>query len=195
MDLQYSIQFFSDWHCGSGLAAGAYVDALVIKDQDGLPFIPGKTVKGLVREAAQDILRFKYGSKEEKTAEAKMLYAAFEEFFGFFDGNSDRMVRGTAFFTNAELPENERQAILAEKLQAQMYRTVASTAISPDGVAIPQSLRRMEVVVPCTLKGEILGIPDNEDFKKLITDSLHYIKRLGQNRNRGLGRCSFSLNQ
>lgn len=42
MDIKYSIQFHTDWHCGSGLAAGADVDALVVKDKDGLPFVPGK---------------------------------------------------------------------------------------------------------------------------------------------------------
>jgi hypothetical protein len=49
----------------------------------------------------------------------------------------------------------------------------------------------MEVVVPCDLYGEILGVPENmvEEIKK----SLSYIKRLGQNRNRGLGRCTISV--
>ena len=47
--LTYQIQFHSYWHCGSGLAAGAGVDALVVKDANGLPFVPGKTIKGLLR--------------------------------------------------------------------------------------------------------------------------------------------------
>ncbi|MDE6805090.1 MAG: hypothetical protein K2J29_10705, partial [Muribaculaceae bacterium] len=65
MDIRYRIEFFSDWHCGSGLSAGADVDALVIKDDCGLPFVPGKTVKGLVREAMEDILTFKRIGNEE----------------------------------------------------------------------------------------------------------------------------------
>lgn len=32
MRIDYSIEFFSYWHCGSGLAAGADVDELAIKD-------------------------------------------------------------------------------------------------------------------------------------------------------------------
>ena len=31
-NLKYSIQFYTNWHCGSGQAAGADVDALVVKD-------------------------------------------------------------------------------------------------------------------------------------------------------------------
>lgn len=53
-DLTIKIEFFSPWHCGSGLSAGADVDSLVIKDINGLPFIPGKTIKGLIREAVED---------------------------------------------------------------------------------------------------------------------------------------------
>ena len=59
MDIKYKVIFFTDWHCGSGLAAGADVDALVIKDSDGLPYIPGKTMKGLLREAAEEIVSFR----------------------------------------------------------------------------------------------------------------------------------------
>ena len=49
--IKYVIEFYSDWHCGSGLASGAEADAVVIKDKHGLPYVPGKTLKGLVREA------------------------------------------------------------------------------------------------------------------------------------------------
>ena len=55
MKIKYKIEFHTDWHCGSGLAAGADVDALVVKDKNGMPFIPGKTIKGLVREAVEEI--------------------------------------------------------------------------------------------------------------------------------------------
>ena len=59
MNIRYKIEFHTDWHCGSGLAAGADVDALVVKDQSGLPFVPGKTIKGLLREAVEEIRGFK----------------------------------------------------------------------------------------------------------------------------------------
>ena len=67
MDIKYLIKFYNEWHCGSGLAAGADVDLLVIKDKNGLPFVPGKTMKGLMREAATDIVSF--SQKEENRLE------------------------------------------------------------------------------------------------------------------------------
>ena len=42
-DIKYKITFLTDWHCGSGLAAGADVDALVVKDKERLPYVPGKS--------------------------------------------------------------------------------------------------------------------------------------------------------
>ena len=37
-EINYRIEFFSFWHCGSGLAAGADLDERVIRDHDNLPF-------------------------------------------------------------------------------------------------------------------------------------------------------------
>ena len=52
--IDYTICFFSPWHCGSGTSAGADVDELVVKDKNGMPYIPGKTLKGLIREAVDN---------------------------------------------------------------------------------------------------------------------------------------------
>ena len=43
----------SYWHIGSGTGADAVVDAVVARDGDGLPVIPGRTIKGLLRDAMQ----------------------------------------------------------------------------------------------------------------------------------------------
>ena len=179
MDIKYKIEFHTDWHCGSGLAAGADVDALVVKDKEGMPFIPGKTIKGLVREAVEDIRGFRRMTEDE----------AFLEAFGYFDDKEDKC-KGCMFFTNAELPKNEYDAIVSNKAARFMYRTIASTAINDEGIAVEHSLRKMQVVVPCTLHGEIKGIPD--EMVAEIEQALSFIKRLGQNRNRGLGRCTIT---
>lgn len=199
MDIVYKVKFFTDWHCGSGLAAGADVDALVIKDDKGIPYIPGKTVKGLLREAVEDILAFKRNHMGADYEKEKQLFI---DTFGYYDGVTEEtgaplqraeMKRGTAFFTNVELPEAEREYIGSESLQRFMCRDISSTAIDENGIAKEHSLRKMEVTVPCTLEGKILGIPDDAVFQKLIEEAMSYIKRMGQNRNRGLGRCSFSI--
>lgn len=187
-NIKYQVTFFSQWHCGSGLSKGADVDALVIKDEDGLPFIPGRTMKGLVKEATEELLFLQNGWTEEKRD-------AFIQTFGnsedrdYSHDNSDSLKarRGNAFFGNAELDENERAAIIGNKLQKMLYNQTASTAIGKDGIAEEHSLRQTETVVPCRLHGEISGV--DERIADTVVGALRFIKRIGVNRTRGLGRC------
>ena len=175
--LHYTITFHSYWHCGSGLAAGADVDALVVKDKNRLPFVPGKTMKGLVREALENILALNKTNKKD----------AVDKAFGYF-GDKDDMSKGCMFFTNAELDENEQKAIISHKYQKHMYEGVSSTAIDKDGIACDHSLRRVEVTVPCVLHGCIKDVP--QELSEDVLNALKMIKRMGVNRNRGLGRCT-----
>jgi CRISPR/Cas system CSM-associated protein Csm3 (group 7 of RAMP superfamily) len=180
--IKYTIKFFTDWHCGSGLSSGADLDLLVIKNKDKLPFIPGKTIKGLLREAVEEIQVYsdsKFDLIEIFGAETNIKKGI----------NGDK--QGCCFFKNAELKEDLQEAIVSNKLQDYLYRSVASTAINEDGIADDHSLRKMEVTVPCELEGEILDVP--EEFVSIIENGLKFIKRLGQNRNRGLGRCTITI--
>ena len=175
-DIIYTIAFFSNWHCGSGLAAGADVDALVVKDKNSLPFVPGKTMKGLVREAVDNLLFFKGENKRDVINEA----------FGYFD-DAEETSKGCMFFTNAELNASEQNTIISDDLQKHLYNSVSSTAIKSNGIAKDHSLRKLEVVVPCILEGKIKNVP--KELVNEMLEALRFIKRLGVNRNRGLGRC------
>lgn len=181
MNIQYTITFHSYWHCGSGLAAGADVDALVIRDRDNLPFIPGKTIKGLVREAVNELLALE--GKEEADD-------AYLELFGWENQKGDESGHtASAFFSNATLTEAE--AIKANSLQEFLYESIAQTAIDPiTGTAKEHSLRKTQVVVPCELKGYINNVP--AELEVTVLNALKYIKCMGVGRNRGLGRCSIN---
>lgn len=181
MNVKYKIEFHTDWHCGSGLAAGADVDALVVKDEKGMPFIPGKTIKGLVREAVEEIF----------VLQGKNLDDNFFDAFGFFEKDKEQMRKGSMFFTNATLEDDEYKAIVSNNAARFMYRDIASTAIDNDCIAKEHSLRKMEVVVPCILFCTIYGVPKDLDEK--IEYAMKFIKRMGQNRNRGLGRCTITV--
>lgn len=101
--INYSIQIYTYWHCGSGLAAGADVDLLPVKNKKGLPYVPGKTIKGLVREAAETICSL------------QNLDIDLNECFGFFD-NAEEKRQGQTFFTNAELSELDCHIFQAQQL-------------------------------------------------------------------------------
>lgn len=174
--LNYKITFHSPWHCGAGLSAGAELDALTVKDDNGMPFIPGKTLKGLIREAAEDYVHY-----------AGLDPAPLKRVFG--DGSDEDGLTGCAHFGDATLCPAEYEAIIEGDTQAYLYNKVSSTAIGDDGLAVAHSLRSVQTVVPCTLQAAITGVPT--DFYDTLVSSLGLIKRMGLKRNRGLGRCDF----
>lgn len=108
-DLNIKIEFFSPWHCGSGLSAGADADSLVIKDTNGLPYIPGKTIKGLIREAVEDY------------AALRGLDMDLEKAFGKAATAEEVLPSGTLFFTNATLKEDEAKSILSNHVEDLLY--------------------------------------------------------------------------
>lgn len=57
MFLEYRIVFAEDWSIGSGEAGGRHLDRRIRRDGDGLPFVPGSSVLGVVREAARVLCR------------------------------------------------------------------------------------------------------------------------------------------
>ncbi len=173
MELTYKITFLSDWHCGSGLSGGAEADVTVIKDDHNLPYIAGKTIKGLLKEALEDMAEVNQCTKDDINA-----------IFGIeaYDKNDKK-----AFFSNATLSKDEREDI-TPTLSDFLYRNIASTQIKANGTAKENSLRVMEVCIPITLEGTIVC---NEDQIDLLKKALKWVRHLGVNRNRGLGRCKF----
>lgn len=181
--MKYKITFYTNWHCGSGLSSGADCDSLVVKDKNGLPFVPGKTIKGLLREAATEVVKF----KQINNGDDKLI-----KIFGlpYNSDDGDTINQGETYFSNAKLLEDEENILKNTELKKYLYDSHAFTKIGKDGIAADTSLRRMESVVPCVLIGEILNIPDKE-CEDILIDALKYTKRLGLDRNRGFGRCDF----
>lgn len=101
-DLNIVIQIHSQWHCGSGLSAGADLDALVIKDPNNMPYIPGKTVKGLIKEAVEDYISF--------AGNALDLIPSKDKMFGTQSEKDAIRSNGCAHFSNAVIAKSEYQA-------------------------------------------------------------------------------------
>jgi CRISPR-associated protein Csx10 len=57
MYIEYRVEFEEYWRVGSGEGAGRHLDALVRRDGYGLPFVPGTTIRGLVRDGLREIAR------------------------------------------------------------------------------------------------------------------------------------------
>lgn len=179
MDLKYKITLHSVWHCGSGESKGADMDALVIKDNYGLPYIPGKTIKGLIKDGMVSVQEYQPELVQESDIKS---------IFGFEGENT-----GACFFTNAVFPEQIREFLSSDdgdSYKKQLYNKISSTAIdSVKGIAFDHSLRSIEVTIPVELEGEIIAV--SEEWKEKIEIAMKMIKNLGVGRNKGLGRCTF----
>ena len=181
MELVYNIELLSDWHISSGLDAGTSAQILVLKDENNLPVIPGKSIKGLVRNAMEDMLEV------EQCTEAQIT-----KIFGKTI-KAQSSIPGKAFFSTATLPCLTQQEVINHRLAPQLYRNIASTAIGEKGIALKGSLRVMQVCLPVTLQGEITGV-EAVDLP-ILKKAFNLIRQLGAHRNRGLGRCSCSVEQ
>lgn len=176
----FSIQFYGYWHIGSGLSGGIKADSLVLKDPNNLPYIPGKTIKGLFKNASAELSSFSQYYINQLEVQKAFGLAGYQE-----------ESASQLFFSDAQLPEAEVNAILKEKISESLYEVISSTKINENGVAEHKSLRQLEVTVPLTLFGFI------QDFEgkyfEMLSKSAPMIKYIGLNRNRGLGRCEFKI--
>ena len=188
MTLTYKIEFFTYWHVGSGLSGSTYADSIVRKTDENLPFIPGKTLKGLIRDAAFVL----------ESAGGFVSSDFIDDVFGERSPDSDAETQylrkpGCCFFSNATLSKTLQKGVTVEDTPY-LYKVIASTKIDKNGVAEKGSLRQEEVTIPMTLFAQIHDFPeDNEDYLNQLNYCLKYIKRIGLKRTRGLGRCKFQI--
>jgi len=186
----------SDWHIGNGKEGGAYADALVLKDNDNLPYLPGKSIKGLLRHAfsiasvnnwfsdnSKDLLNTIFGNENREGAKSQ----------------------GALQLSSARLSSNEQDFFKENKTASKhLYRVLQYTAIEhKSGVAKESSLRSIEVAVPMLLTAELNlnanhpALKDNLELKQQFFTALDQvvplITELGAKRHRGLGKVFVSV--
>lgn len=179
MYIYYDINFFSFWLCSAGISPLYGNRALAVKDSDGLPYIPGKTLKGIIRESFDNMISWKY---QDEYITREKLKECSSNLFG-----EDLTKTGAAHFSDATLNKEERSYIIATATQRYLFSETTRLDVQKN---ITYSL---EVVVPCTLSAFIY-IPDHisTNMTKLLEhfhDSLRYIKRIGSHSKSGYGRC------
>lgn len=195
MTLQYQIEFFTYWHAGSGLSGGAYADLLVNKTKEGLPFIPGKTLKGMIRDGATTISDF--DPSPDTVDFINQVFGGKPTKVSVEETDSNPVEPGICFFSNAELSGDLTAQLLQDEKNKNFgqhfYEVLASTRIDDYGVADDHTLRQMEVTIPLTLYATIENFPDDSAALARMQRFMSAIKRMGLGRTRGLGRCQFSL--
>jgi len=171
----------------SGEGAGI-IDSDVIFDNYGIPYIPAKRIKGLLRDSAEDVLAFLCFSSKNNLI---------EEIFG------NEIIQGKCLFENVYienyndikreleclLQKNEYKNILTRTNILSCYTTILQqTAIDENGIAKEHSLRTIRAIKPDI---EFYGYIDDSQLSKsakaLLYLAIKNLRRLGLNRNVGWG--------
>lgn len=198
MNRQLVIHISSYWHAGTGRGHGSALDAAVHRDGRGLPALPGRTVKGLVRDAVHRWESFGgFGPPESG------LPTVTERLFGPYGSDGSDTWPGLLRFSDAELaPDVAEYLARHPELVDPLFRSHFSTAVDPaTGTARDGSLRGVELVIPLTLLSTIttVEVARHRDllgcWPDRVREALPLVQGVGSARSRGLGRAECALTE
>lgn len=183
---------------GDGIAG--MLDREVAYDESGLPFLHGRTLKGLLAEEADNILH----SLESHVPDRSAWQAAREALFG--RPGSRRDGQGVLHVGPARLPENIRLTVqysLADPDRGLQPADVLNaltgvrrqTAVDPSGLPRDNALRAMRTVTRRTpFVAEVFSVRDLEPIEEmLLAAAVLAFRRGGTGRNRGRGEFTANL--
>lgn len=208
-------QFQSYWHIGTGRGAGQSVDALIERDALGLPYVPGKTIKGLMRDIVYQAEGLGFFERYDYASDFTLTDLIFGQ-------------RGNAETNDAPLEKFEIQAGIirvsslqldyehaqwlgssaGKKYQPFLIRNLYTTKVEQTtGTAAQGSLRGQEVAIPMDLVGEIEFWVNPTDTvfvkaqaqlsKELLELVLAVIQKgltqIGANKTRGFGQAILTM--
>jgi len=192
------LTLLSDTTPGRGDGVAGSVDVEVEHDDYGMPFVRGRSLKGLLVEEWAN-LRFALGQAGVDLNRWDKAAAA------LFGRPGSTLDDGAALHVgHARLPADLRQAIVTD-LRREAYQPADvldaltdvryQTAVDPDGTPTEGALRAMRVILRGTVFEATLRFPEkpSADALALLSACVHAVRRLGTARNRGRGRVKMRL--
>lgn len=200
------LTMLSDWHVGSGTGRPGHIDRLILRDADGLPFVPAKTLHGMWRDACELLCR---GLDDGQIGKWSRLV---DHIFGSQPSleSLGTVGPGAPLFA-PPLPASfrVRPAYLVPSLREVLVRADrriidALTFIKPgvridmrSGSAMTEHLRFEEMArIYTPLEADcFLSVPESmrEAVSALLIASARLVERLGGKRRRGAGRCQLDI--
>ena len=195
--MRLTIELLSDLCAGTGEASGGAMDTAVAEDEYGIPVIPGKRIKGLFREAAEELMDHGLASSVDV-----------DTVFGVTGGAENGVHFSTLYPIGYQKMRSVLEAMKKDKMWTSyserkwvqdFYTTVRTqTAIGAAGVADDNTLRSSRVVCQkCKgdakhgnrmFEGEV-DIPEamEKQYEELLGQCAKMVRHIGLNRTRGYG--------
>jgi CRISPR-associated protein Csx10 len=198
--LTIKIKLTSDWHIGAGAGIPGDIDSLVQKDKDELPYIPAKTLTGILRDACE-LVAFGLDNGENGVWQQWVNYL-FGEQPALAKEAIEKEPLPAALSIRAAYFSDSLREVLKNKPSVKNALTFVKPGISIDsesGCAKEDFLRFEEVVRGGALleaKCE-LNLPTNQEQQKtahaLLVAGTKFVERLGGKRRRGAGKCELEI--
>jgi CRISPR/Cas system CSM-associated protein Csm3 (group 7 of RAMP superfamily) len=211
LEVAYDLTFTTPFHFGTGLRVGL-IDRTVVKDAEGYLYVPGSTIKGVVREQCEWLARL-YGERPESICSphdaVQALWAQGQQLSMITRIFGSQNVPGRLFFddarqdkeSKAQYDSREGRETIKGKYKA--IQTDLSTQVRldrPTRTAARGALYTSEFgIKDMTFKGVITGwlectsIAGYEEGPTysllLLLAGLHLFDRLGGNKSTGKGQC------
>ncbi len=187
---KYTMQIIllSDTLIGSAEGYGAIIDKDSVFDEVGLPIIPGKRIKGILREQAELFQLF-----GNTLMDVDILFGK----TGLTNKNTEYLSVSNFVLPDYEANRTYLKYLIQEKMisrsEVMEYFTSLRmmTSIDDDGIAADTSLRTFRVLNKgLEFKGELHFDPAQENiFENIVS----LTRRIGSMRNRGLGHIQCKL--
>ena len=190
--MRIKIKLLSDLCTCSGETYNSIVDMDVVYDENGIPYIPAKRIKGCIREAALEMCEMGLMDRNQYVrifGEAGSKKSTFSLSNAYIADYKDTVYSLQHFGMKSAL----HRAVISPQNVLQQYTGIRTqTAVNMEnGVADKNSLRTMRVV----RKGLIFYAECDvkEEDSKLLGQAISLVKHMGVSRTRGLGLVSMSL--
>jgi CRISPR-associated protein Csx10 len=197
---------------GNGQTFGTLIDSDIVFDEIGIPYIPAKRIKGLLRDSASEVLDMLYLSNITNKLDLSKTnndYNLINSIFGLPGENKHSCLN----FSNLHIPNYDVVSKEIATLLISKYNKIIDknevissftnirkqTSIDPrTQTALKHSLRTLRVINKDLEFESIININYNFDEAiNLLILATKNLKRMGTKRNRGFGeiKCLLELSE
>lgn len=168
---------------------GATVDSITAHYHNGLPYIPAKTIKGLLKESAIEIQEImgKNWNIDDRNDPINILFGKEGS------GNNGNLNFLNGDIENKDFLENEiENNNLSSQEVLNFFTHIRNQTAMKNGVAMEGSLRTLQVLKPGLVFNIPIQLTDPSNYTLLKYACLN-LRRVGTNRNRGFGNIKCTI--
>jgi CRISPR-associated protein Csx10 len=190
----------SDWGVGSGAGRQGSIDRLIERDMESLPLLPATTIKGIWRDAAEQVAHSLDGAAGNSWRNLVDAIFGSQPVLDEKAGVRRSPVPSRLTVGDGRLSKGLRQCLAESELRAATTFVKPGVAIDPasgraktDFLRFDEMARKGAVLVaPCRLATTGDAAADLA-LTALCLAALRLVERIGGKRRRGAGSCSVSI--